>query len=947
MTTRLAAAPAPRAELNRPVKDQAARESGHQRFQANLVRGSRAKPDLAAKYPRLVQRLESRLVEAWQLSRASGSARAEKSLRDSRVEMQGTNVVVIVQCEPQSKPAEVAALLAARGATVIRAGEAHVKAAVPIPALDQVAAVPGVSYVRSPILRRQKNQVVTEGLALTRANAWQAAGFTGQGVKVAVLDMDFAGLAERKASGEIPASAVEFDFSGTGMTNGTDGHGCACAEIIHDIAPDVQLYLLKTLDASDDEAAKNYCILQGVQIISFSGGYDALNFHDGVAYSSITPHPVAIANDAMTNGILWVGSAGNEQRQHALVQWRDGDANSYLDWTPGPNYDAINELWNGGQDLPAGTVIDIYLTWNAWPVTSQDFDLDLYQLTNGVWQFVTSADNLQDGTAPPFEHLNYTIDTTARYGVGIYKYSATTSPWFILRSYPYELWYFGYNNSGNPSPGSICIPADAASSFSVGTINYATYTNGPIEWFSSLGPNNGSYTSHPTVVKPDICGPDWVSTATYGTTNFGGSSASTPHIAGLAALVKSRYASYTNGQIRSWLEGHGVDLGAAGKDNTFGSGPCVMPPPDTAKPSVAITNPAGAKTYTNAQTVTLSASASDDVGVTKVEFYDGTTRRATNTVAPYNYDWTFTASNNGAHSWTARAYDAVGNVSTSSVVTLTVSIDATAPTVAISSPANGANLTTATTTVSGTAADAGSPSSGLSMVQLRLNGGSWSNVTGTASWSRSVTLVPCGNTLEARSLDKAGNYSAIASNFVTYTPPNTVPNTPTNLWPAAGARNVPITPTLQASAFHDPDPACLGDVHSASQWQVLTPGAVVVADSGTDSLNKVSWTVPAGKLYYGSNYQWQVRYRDSRNGWSSYSVRTFFTNSGPWLTGTQRGTNIVFNWPTNSAGFTLQWSTNLGTGIWSNAIPAPVIVNGQYAVTNGLTNSFRFYRLRK
>jgi hypothetical protein len=124
-------------------------------------------------------------------------------------------------------------------------------------------------------------------------------------------------------------------------------------------------------------------------------------------------------------------------------------------------------------------------------------------------------------------------------------------------------------------------------------------------------------------------------------------------------------------------------------------------------------------------------------------------------------------------------------------------------------------------------------------------------------------------------------------------------------------------------------------------------GSVVVADSGTDSLNKVSWLVPTGKLYYGSNYQWRVRYQDSRSGWSSYSAQTTFTTGGPLLTGSKQGTNMVFKWPTNALGFSLQSVTNLSLVNWSNAMPAPVIVSGQYTVTNSMTNNAQFYRLRK
>ena len=371
----------------------------------------------------------------------------------------------------------------------------------------------------------------------------------------------------------------------------------------------------------------------------------------------------------------------------------------------------------------------------------------------------------------------------------------------------------------------------------------------------------------------------------------------------------------------------------------------VMPPPDTKPPWVSITNPPSAKTYTNSQTVTISANATDNVAVTSVAFYDGVTLMGTDTNTPYIYAWSFTGANNGSHVWTAQAYDAAGNVATSSAVTLTVSIDITPPTVAISTPTNGQILTAASVAVTGTAFDPGSPATGVGTVQVRVNGGSWSNATGTVSWTRNVTLSPCPNTIEARSLDNAGNYSSVASNFVTYIPPNTPPNIPTNISPANGLFGVSLTPTLQSSAFSDPD--CVGDTHAASEWQVLnSPGTVIIADSGTDTVSKISWTVPSGKLYYGSNYQWKVRYEDSRSGWSSNSVATTFTTLGPFLSATMQGTNAVLKWPTNAPGFTLQWSANLGSPIWSNAIPSPAVVNGQFTVTNGVTNNLRFYRLK-
>ncbi|OZB61598.1 MAG: carbohydrate-binding protein CenC [Lysobacterales bacterium 14-68-21] len=72
-------------------------------------------------------------------------------------------------------------------------------------------------------------------------------------------------------------------------------------------------------------------------------------------------------------------------------------------------------------------------------------------------------------------------------------------------------------------------------------------------------------------------------------------------------------------------------------------------------------------------TVTLSASASDNVGVTKVEFYVDGALKATDTSSPYSASLDSTTLADGSHSLVAKAYDAAGNVGTSSTVSFSVS----------------------------------------------------------------------------------------------------------------------------------------------------------------------------------------------------------------------------------------------------------------------------------
>ena len=110
--------------------------------------------------------------------------------------------------------------------------------------------------------------------------------------------------------------------------------------------------------------------------------------------------------------------------------------------------------------------------------------------------------------------------------------------------------------------------------------------------------------------------------------------------------------------------------------------------------------------------------------------------------------------------------------------------------------------------------------------------------------------------------------------FTTLVVENRPPNTPSNLSPPNGAIGQSLTPTIQSSAFNDPD----GDAHIATQWQVFnSSGNGVIWDSGEDAVNKTSRSVPAGYLANSATYRWQVRYKDSRGAWSNYSQQTSFT----------------------------------------------------------------------
>ena len=188
-------------------------------------------------------------------------------------------------------------------------------------------------------------------------------------------------------------------------------------------------------------------------------------------------------------------------------------------------------------------------------------------------------------------------------------------------------------------------------------------------------------------------------------------------------------------------------------------------PPIPQPPTVSISSPASGTTYTTAQTVTISATASDNVGVTKVEFYDNGVLKGTDTTSPYSTAWSISSANNGSHSWTAKAYDAAGYVTTSAAVTLTVNIataDTQPPTVSISSPASGTTYTTAqTVTISATASD----NVGVTKVEFYDNG--VLKGTDTASpYSTAWSISSANNgshSWTAKAYDAAGNVTTSAA----------------------------------------------------------------------------------------------------------------------------------------------------------------------------------------
>ena len=457
------------------------------------------------------------------------------------------NITVYLISEPETTVDEPT--LQPYGAEIIKRADNVSKIKAPINMLKAIADnVKGVSFIKLPD-KPIPLIIESEGVALTGASFYYSEGYTGTDVKVAVIDGGFAELSAAISDGEIPNSVIMVDCTGvncvsTDFSSETEKHGTAVAEIVHDMAPEAQLYLIKVADSLDLVDAKNYSINNGIKIINTSGGFFNTNFYDGECWYS---NPVCTANDAYENGILWVAAAGNSAASHYEATFTDSDSPGWHNVSG--DYETIKISANSGDTIRA------YLTWNAWPITDQDYDLYLYDSSLNL---VDSSLDRQTGIQFPTENIIYSVPVTDTYSLAIYKYSATTNHQLELYSYPHEL-------APSVASSSLSSPADADGVVAVGAIEHVNWTTGPQESFSSQGPTNDGRT------KPEICGPDGVSSYAYGDSFFG-TSASSPHVAGAAALILSIDPTYSVSQLWNALVSSAIDIGDRGQDNIYGYG---------------------------------------------------------------------------------------------------------------------------------------------------------------------------------------------------------------------------------------------------------------------------------------------------------------------------------------------------------------------------------------
>jgi uncharacterized protein YceK len=200
-----------------------------------------------------------------------------------------------------------------------------------------IADLPFVSYMDTPLKAQLFSDVtVSKGVNCINADKQHSLGTTGKGVKVAIVDFGFAGYEDLLGT-ELPQNVTVRSFRADGdITGGGEVHGTACAEIVHDVAPDAELYLVNYDGFTYQlEGVVNYLILEEVDIVSLSAG-STEGLFDG------TDDICTIIDDAVfKHGLIWVNAAGNYAQKHWEGVFNDADSDGWHEFPGG----ALNQTF--------------------------------------------------------------------------------------------------------------------------------------------------------------------------------------------------------------------------------------------------------------------------------------------------------------------------------------------------------------------------------------------------------------------------------------------------------------------------------------------------------------------------------------------------------------------------------------------------------------------------
>ena len=552
----------------------------------------------------LYPNLGSHLNELVASVEESGTS-AEEAAKEASIHS-GESVAVTVYLS--SNVDDVVQFLEDNGGDPRNVGEGYIEAYVPVLLLGQLSEQPGVIRVREIIPPQPLyGDITSQGVQKHLVQAWHDAGYSGQDVRVGIIDTGFEGFTGLLGS-ELPTPVTvrcytdvgEISSSLADCENGSV-HGTAVAESLIDIAPEVSLYLSNVFSPGDLQDTVDWMISQGVDVINTSLGFawdgpgDGSSPFDGtVDYvhpdweafdNSLHYSPLRAVDRAVDAGIVWITAAGND----AQKTWFESGSSLVLDSDGFVEFDPSDIL--NCFLLHPDTAFSAELRWeDTWGGATLDLDLYLWDIPRRT--IVLRSEDVQSGDIGhfPYEYIDgkYSGSTETAACWVVRHVGGSRPDWIQLRNYGSSSPPLQYNTG----EGSISNPAESAKPglLAVGATHY--WDTSTIADYSSQGPTPDGR------VKPDIVGAACAETASYDLRPsefydgnncwFSGTSQASPHVAGLAALVRQKFPNYTPQQVTQFLKDNAEERGEPGDDNTWGSGFALLPSPETEPGAPAI-----------------------------------------------------------------------------------------------------------------------------------------------------------------------------------------------------------------------------------------------------------------------------------------------------------------------------------------------------------------------
>lgn len=520
-------------------------------------------PALNIKYPKHLK-IDHALFKLWQIYRTQGIEKAREyaqykpsvNLSDHRVRVEV--LAALPSVKTQSLPSRgLAYHITAMGGKVELRHRSIYQCLIPLAVVNDVANMAQVAYIKLPL--KAQLHTISEGVKFSGADKLQPLSpfRKGRTARVGVLDLGFQDYQTLLGS-ELPSDTEARSFRQDGdLTGGGISHGSACAEIVHDMAPDAKIYLANFNTLYEIYSALSWFESQDVNIITCSIGWYNAGAGDGTG-------PITEAvKQAKNLGMQWVNSAGNDAMTHWEGLFSDSNKDGYMDF----GSDDIFEF-----KMPAYQPVQVLMNWDDWgtwngssyPGSSNDYDLYLYyyDTTAQDWVQVDSSENPQNGIPGhwPVESItDWSKSKTTTWGVKIKRNAGAQNKkieLFFDFNYTYDMEF-------TVSEGSLTIPADSADVVAVGAIPWEEGYKDYYYPYSGRGPTADGR------LKPDLTAASGVSNQTYGT--FYGTSASAPHAAGAMALLYNK-TPFSLEQIVELLFARADDWGQLGQDLIFGIG---------------------------------------------------------------------------------------------------------------------------------------------------------------------------------------------------------------------------------------------------------------------------------------------------------------------------------------------------------------------------------------